>query len=104
MDTTDSNSPALFLSGNVSEIPKRFVVSTEKMENGVGFKLEAKSADDMFQSIKIIFQADKLSKMIVGTRIGQRSEFSFSQVELNPTFPNSTFHFKPPAGVDILTN
>jgi outer membrane lipoprotein carrier protein len=104
VDTTDSNSPALFLSGNVSEIPKRFVVSTEKTENGVGFKLEAKSADDMFQSIKIIFQADKLSKMIVGTRIGQRSEFSFSQVELNPTFPNSTFHFKPPAGVDVLTN
>lgn len=104
VDTTDSNSPALFLSGNVSDIPKRFNVSSEKSENGIGFKLVAKSNDDMFQSINIIFQSNKLSKMIVGTRIGQRSEFTFSQVELNPTFPNSTFHFKPPAGVDVLTN
>lgn len=104
VDTTDSNSPALFLSGNVSDIPKRFNVSSEKEGNGVGFKLVAKSSDDMFQSIKIYFEANKLSKMVVGTRIGQRSEFTFSQVELNPSLPQSTFNFKPPAGVDVLTN
>lgn len=104
IDTTDSNSPALFLSGNVSDIPKRFTVKNENNSNAVGFVLAAKSADDMFQSIKIIFQADKLSKMVVDTRIGQRSEFTFSQVEINPKFSNTTFHFKPPAGVDVLTN
>lgn len=104
VDTTDTNSPALFLSGNVTDIPKRFNVSTEKEGNRVGFKLVAKSSDDMFQSIKIFFEANKLSKMVVGTRIGQRSEFTFSQVELNPSMPQSTFHFKPPAGVDVLTN
>lgn len=104
LDTTDSNSPALFLSGDVKEIPKRFIVTEEKVGNSLGFKLNAKSSDDMFQSIKIVFQADKLSKMIVETRIGQRSEFNFSQVEINPPFPSSTFNFKPPAGVDVLTN
>lgn len=104
VDTTDSNSPALFLSGNVSDIPKRFTVANEKTTEGAGFKLSAKSADDMFQSIKIYFQADKLAKMVVETRIGQRSEFTFNQVEINPKFPSSTFNFKPPAGVDVLTN
>ena len=104
LDTTDSNSPALFLSGNVSDIPKRFNVSSENTEKGIGFKLKAKSSDDMFQSITIFFEANKLSKMVVGTRIGQRSEFTFSAVELNPQFSQSTFHFKPPAGVDVLRN
>lgn len=104
IDTTDSNSPALFLSGNVSDIPKRFTVKNEKVPNGIGFKLVAKSSDDMFQSINIIFQSSKLSKMVVDTRIGQRSEFSFSNVEINPKFSNNTFNFKPPAGVDVLTN
>ena len=104
VDTTDSNSPALFLSGNVNDIPKRFNVISETVPNGAGYKLAAKSSDDMFQSISIIFQADKLSKMVVNTRIGQRSEFTFSQVEINPKFSTSIFHFKPPAGVDVLTN
>ncbi|MBX9586909.1 MAG: outer membrane lipoprotein chaperone LolA [Gammaproteobacteria bacterium] len=104
VDTTDSNSPALFLSGNVVDIPKRFTVKNENNANSVGFHLAAKSADDMFQSVTIFFQADKLSKMVVDTRIGQRSEFTFSKVEINPTFSNNTFHFKPPAGVDVLTN
>lgn len=104
LDTTDSNSPALFLSGDVKEIPKRFSVADEKNEGGVAYKLAAKSSDDMFQGIKIYFRADKLEKMVVETRIGQRSEFTFNNVELNPKFPSSTFHFKPPAGVDVLTN
>jgi len=104
LDTTDSNSPALFLSGDVSEIPKRFTVSEEKAGTSLGFKLTAKASDDMFQSIKIYFQSDKLSKMIVDTRIGQRSEFNFSQVVVNPHFPSSTFNFKPPVGVDVLRN
>lgn len=104
VDTTDSNSPALFLSGNVSDIPKRFTVKKTDSANGMGFILAAKSADDMFQTISIIFKADKLSKMVVDTRIGQRSEFVFTQVEINPKFSNNVFHFKPPAGVDVLTN
>jgi outer membrane lipoprotein carrier protein len=104
LDTTDSNSPALFLSGEVSDIPKRFNVNAEKSGEGVDFTLKAKASDDMFQSIKILFQANKLSKMVVGTRLGQRSEFIFTHVELNPTLPKATFNFKPPAGVDVLTN
>ena len=33
---------------------------------------------------------------------GQRSVLRFSQVEVNPVLPASTFQFKPPAGADVL--
>ncbi len=104
IDVKDSNSPALFLSGEIGDIPKRFNVSEVKNAEGTAFKLQAKDPEDMFQSMVILFKQKKLAKMTAETRLGQRSEFRFENVVLNPTLAASLFEFKPAKGVDIIKN
>jgi len=99
--TSNANNPAIFLSGKVEGIPDRFIVS-RIAENE--FRLIAKSEEDMFESIRLSFSGEKLSEMVVKTRLGQESKFVFSQVELNATLPDRLFIFKPPKGVDIIEN
>lgn len=96
----DMNSPAIFLTGDVKQLPKRFHV---KRENEL-YHLTAKSGDDMFQRIDIRFKASKLQKMVVQTKLGQTSEFEFQRVELNPVLSTDTFAFVPPRGVDVIYN
>ena len=104
VDVKDSNSPALFLSGEIGDIPKRFNVSEDKNAEGMVFKLQAKDPEDMFQIMIITFKQKKLAKMTAETRLGQRSEFRFDNVVLNPSIPASVFEFKPAKGVDIIKN
>lgn len=104
LDVKDSNSPALFLSGEIGDIPKRFTVNEVKNAQGSVFKLQAKDPEDMFQSLVITFKLKKLAKMTAATRLGQRSEFQFDNVELNPAIPASVFVFKAAKGVDIINN
>jgi outer membrane lipoprotein carrier protein len=44
----------------------------------------------------------ELAALEILDSFGQRSLLSFSQVEVNPSLAAETFHFKPPAGADVL--
>lgn len=99
-ETTNSNNPALFLSGDVSDLGTRFKVSFEKDH----FILSASSEEDMFQSMELYFENDAIKKMIVKTRLGQTSVFTFSNIEKNIMLPTDLFGFVPPKGTDIIEN
>lgn len=99
-ETTNSNNPALFLSGDVSDLGTRFKVTHEKDH----FVLTASSEEDMFQSMELYFENDAIKKMIVKTRLGQTSEFIFSHIEKNTMLSTDLFKFVPPKGTDIIEN
>ena len=44
----------------------------------------------------------ELAALEIADSFGQRSVLRFTQVEVNPTLPSSSFQFKPPAGADVL--
>lgn len=44
----------------------------------------------------------ELAALEIHDSFGQRSLLRFSQVEVNPQLPASTFQFQPPAGADVL--
>lgn len=100
IDDHNVNSPAVFLTGDVSTLPQRYDVS----QKGEVFTLRAKKKDDMFQSFELHFSGDKLTRMDVHTRLDQTSRFDFTQIKLNPTFAQNYFVFTPPKGVDVLEN
>lgn len=101
MNTTNANSPAFFLTGDVSLLPKRYDITQKDSQE---FQLKAKQEDDMFQSFTMIFKSDVLTKMVVQTKLGQKSVFEFSKVKLNPQFAKNTFLFKAPHGVEVIKN
>jgi len=76
----------------------QWVVATPKAKDGqlqtvrVGFRTGGKAAA----------APTELAALEILDSFGQRSLLSFSNVQVNPALPPSTFQFKPPMGADVI--
>lgn len=65
-----------------------------------------KARDGQLSSVRVgLKPGDKgpeLAALEIADSFGQRSVLRFTQVEVNPALPASSFQFKPPAGADVL--
>lgn len=83
-----STDPALWAQYQVSRQAEQYVIS-------------AKDADSAVKQLILSFSGDALASMQVVDINGQRSEFSFTTVQLNIELEQGLFQFEPPAGTDI---
>ena len=64
-----------------------------------------KTKDGQLQNISVGFKAtekgSELAVLEILDSFGQRSVMTFSQFEVNPALPSTSFQFKPPAGTDV---
>lgn len=105
MDVSKSNSPASLLSGSVSNLENRFVVSQmKKADPGQWFELKPKTDKDLFNWIQLHFIDNKLVEMHLFDNLGQLSTFAFTDVQVNPKLSKNTFVFEVPKGVDVVEN
>ncbi|BBL23433.1 MULTISPECIES: outer membrane lipoprotein chaperone LolA [Comamonas] len=63
---------------------------------------EPRSSDNQLRQVRVGFAGGKLAALDIVDSFGQRSLIRFSQLQLLPSLPASTFHFTPPAGADVL--
>ncbi|MEB3767597.1 outer membrane lipoprotein chaperone LolA [Acinetobacter sp. MD2] len=97
-----SNTPALLLSGNTSQIMQSYRVTQSDSQKAV-YTLTPKAKDSAFQNLSIAFAANGTpTSMVLNDSLGQTTTVSFSQVNKNVTIPVSTFNFAPPKGTDII--
>ena len=65
-----------------------------------------KNKDGQLQSVRVGFKpndkAAELAALEILDGFGQLSRIVFSQTEVNPVLPKTTFQFKPPAGADVI--
>lgn len=65
-----------------------------------------KNKDGQLQSVRVGFKpndkAAELAVLEILDGFGQLSRIAFSQTEVNPLLPKTTFQFKPPAGADVI--
>ncbi len=65
-----------------------------------------KNKDGQLQSVRVGFKpndkAAELAVLEILDGFGQLSRIVFSQSEVNPVLPKTTFQFKPPAGADVI--
>lgn len=72
-----------------------------------------KAKDGQLQTVRVGFRAGQaggktaaasteLAALEILDSFGQRSLLSFSNVQVNPSLPSSTFQFKPPTGADVI--
>jgi outer membrane lipoprotein carrier protein len=105
MDTDNESNPASLLSGSIHSIEQRFAVSdVNKPGNEKWFRLAPKDDSDMFQWIELGFLNGKLQSMVLNDKLGTLSNFTFSNVKINPNLNTSMFNFKAPARVEVLKN
>lgn len=102
LDEQVSNTPALLLSGNTSQIMKSYRV-TQPNKAKTYYTLYPKNREGAFQSLTISFGANKApSLMILQDSLGQTTYVKFNNVQVNSKIAASTFNFTPPKGTDII--
>lgn len=103
VDYKQPGNPAMLLSGTSDTLKNTFNVTKLNMPGvGVWFELQPKSSNNLYQWIKLHFVDDKLIAMYMADNLGQKSEFQFQNIQINPNLDDSLFKFTPPKGVDIV--
>lgn len=98
-----SETPALLFSGDAKRIGESFEVRVLDEKDGeVRFELKPRSADALFESLRVSFGNGQLREMALVDSLGQRTRIAFRDVKLNPAVPASRFTFTPPPGTDIV--
>lgn len=102
LDKRLTHTPALLLSGDVSEIRENFAISHQEGGNVVDFMLKPKSKDTLFDSLRLSFRSGVLNDMQLIDSIGQRTNILFLGVEMNEAVDDSLFSFEIPEGTDVI--
>lgn len=83
-----SNDPALWRNYNVSRIDG-------------GFAIVPKVLSGQVAKLRVYFEQQKFSRLVIEDVSGQHSEFTFVDVKTNQVLAKSLFSFKVPEGVEL---
>jgi outer membrane lipoprotein carrier protein len=101
-DDTVTSSPAMLLSGDNNVRDGFDVVQTYTADGLNWIKLAPKASGTDFRSITIGFEGEVPQRLELVDGLNQVTRIEFADVVVNPKIPESTFEFKPPAGVDVI--
>jgi outer membrane lipoprotein carrier protein len=102
LDQRLTHTPALLLSGDVSQIREHFEITYKEGGSVVDFILKPKSKDSLFDSLRLSFRNNLLNDMQLVDSIGQRTNILFMSVKLNQPLDDKQFKFDIPEGVDVI--
>jgi len=99
--------PAVLLSGT-ADLTDRFTISEEhapELDNQYAWlKLVPRHDDTGFQVMLLAFKDNDLHEMQLVDAFGQMTRLTFSNLKRNPAISDKVFEFKPPAGVDVISD
>jgi outer membrane lipoprotein carrier protein len=92
------NTPFLLISSTDDKIWKNYLID----QDGSAFTITSKQKDQRIESLRMVFdEQNHITRMEVSEAQGQRSEFTLSAFNANPTIKADTFTFKTPEGVTV---
>ncbi|MGY4531860.1 outer membrane lipoprotein chaperone LolA [Pseudomonas sp. GV071] len=102
LDQRLTHTPALLLSGDVSEIRQNFDISFKEAGDVVDFTLKPKAKDTLFDNLRLSFRKGVINDMQLIDSVGQRTNILFLAVKMNPAVDAKQFTFEVPAGADVI--
>lgn len=102
LDKRLTNTPALLLSGSLSNISENFEVSHREVGEVADFVLKPKTKDSLFGTLRLSFRDGVINDMQLIDNVGQRTNIKFSGVKLNQPLPANLFVFEIPPGTDVI--
>jgi outer membrane lipoprotein carrier protein len=99
-----SNAPGLLLSASVDQLAKRYITRQLNVNANVqSFEL-VPSQRDLFRAVILMFSnSGQLQQMLMHDNLGQTTQINFSHVNINTSLSSGLFHFRAPAGVDVVS-
>jgi len=104
LDSTVESTPAMLLSGDRSVRDGFNVVKTYKLDGLDWIKLVPKKGGTDFSSVLIGFKGKAPQRLELVDGLNQVTRIELENLAINPDVADSTFEFKPPAGVDVIGN
>ncbi|AEF22301.1 outer membrane lipoprotein chaperone LolA [Pseudomonas fulva] len=102
LDQRLTHTPALLLSGDVSQIRENFEITFKEGGSVVDFILKPKAKDTLFDSLRLSFRNGVLNDMQLIDSIGQRTNILFMSVKMNQPLDDKQFRFDIPEGADVI--
>jgi len=102
LDSTGESTPAMLLSGDRSVRDGFNVVQTYKRDGLDYIKLAPKKGGSDFSSVLIGFKGKAPQQLELVDGLNQVTRIELENLAINPDVADSTFEFKPPAGVDVI--
>jgi len=103
LDEQVQTTPALLLSGEVSDLDKTYRVALRELGDDTReYTLEPRSPDSLFVSLRLTFFKGELQEMRMKDSLSQLSVLSFSHIRVNDEIDTSAFTLEYPEGVDII--
>ena len=102
LDQRLTHTPALLLSGDVSQIRENFEIDYKEGGSVVDFILKPKAKDSLFDSLRLSFRNRVLNDMQLIDSIGQRTNILFLNVKMNEPVDDGQFTFDIPEGADVI--
>lgn len=97
-------SPARLLSGDLENLDQHYQVTEEQKNDLRQFILVPTSDEGAFARLQLHYRNGVLVGLQFKDAMDQRTELSFSDVEVNPDVDEDLFHFNAPAGVDVIVD
>lgn len=102
LDARVTHTPALLLSGSAADLAENYTVSHQQQGDTETFTLTPRSADTLFEELKMTFYDGRFGALQMNDSTGQRTAIEFSNIEVNTTVDESHFVFEIPDGVDVI--
>lgn len=102
MDERMTHTPALLLSGDVSQIRDSFDIEYRENGSASDFFLTPKAKDTLFDSLRLSFRNDQIYDMQLTDAVGQRTNLLFMSIRMNEPLDDGHFTFTVPAGADVF--
>lgn len=103
LDQKANINPSSLLSGSVSDLMNQFSVTMLPGQTGTFILKPKKQSRVNFKSMQLQFKKGHLNNMRVVNNLDETSVFSFSHIRLNAPLSLNLFQFKPPSGVDVVS-
>lgn len=103
MDQRLTHTPALLLSGDVSQLQENFTITWQDSGNVIDFTLTPKVNDTLFDSLRLSFRDGVINDMQMSDAVGQRTNILFQDVQLNQSISEKQFTFDIPDGIDVIS-
>lgn len=102
MDQRLTHTPALLLSGDVSQISENFTITYKEAGSIIDFILTPTAKDTLFDTLRLSFRNGVINDMQLLDAVGQRTNILFMNVKVNQPVAASQFVFEAPEGVDVI--
>jgi len=102
LDKRATQSPAIILSGESTDLTAHFSISATETEKRVVFDLIPLQQDSLFEELSLHFVEGRIAALQLTDSLGQKTRVDLTITKFNQPIDNQLFEFEVPENVDVI--